>query len=227
MNKLTKDALVLVRKHVPEYRIIDKKDSLLHRMIGRIMFFNRRYMTNFYTTIGYTTARPSLVDDDREWITIFHEGVHAMQTQRVRGGQLTMAVNYLRPQIFALFASLTFINISFLIFLLFLLPIPSPTRTAYETEAYKINAMIDRWMLGVCRDSYIDHIVSQFTGWNYYIMSHPSEENEQQLRAGFNFVSERAHVMALERSGLEGYAEDIFLFMEEHGLLHDSYKMKE
>ena len=97
--------------------------------------------------------------------TLSHEYVHLSDRKRM---SLFFNFLYLFPQIFAVFALLAPHNLWFLLFLLCLLPIPSPGRAWAEFRGYRMSMAVYHWLL--CGRYSIDHITHQFVSSNYYWM---------------------------------------------------------
>lgn len=171
-------AIQLVRKYVPDFEIISKPKSRLHRFIGKLLFFNKGYMTSFYTTIRNKTARPLGGYSRDEWVTILHEGMHALDSSRMHG---IFEFWYLMPQllgvfgiIFGLLGALLWPGFFWgMFFLLFSAPIPALGRAWLEFRAYKINVITYRVLYSGIPDilnDILNHYVTEFTGPNYYFM---------------------------------------------------------
>ena len=76
---------------------------------------------------------------------------------------------YLSPQIFSLLSiNALFYSNWFLLFLLFLLPVPSPGRAWLEFRGYKMSMAVWYWTTGITPD--INFVVKQFTNSSYYWM---------------------------------------------------------
>jgi len=162
------EAISIVRLYCPKFKVVSKEDSLLHRTIGKIMFFNPGYMKNFYTTIGYTAATPIGIEASYE--VIYHEGLHAIQAKKYT--RLLFGLAYLLPQILApLFVALSFIFSLWLLIpaAVLLLPLPAYFRMKFELEAYCLSAMIEVWK-GKYTDESRNFIINNFIGENYYFM---------------------------------------------------------
>lgn len=170
-DKQLEDIRDIIRYHVPEYDLKMKSESWLQRLIGKIMGMvgNKTYMTSFWTTIGYTTYRPSNPGWG-EWTVICHEGMHAIQARHM--GSIVMGMLYLIPlTLIAPIALLGFWHWWFLIIAAACaLPLPAYFRMKMEVEAYQISMAVTYWMTGNVPQSNIEYIKKNFTGWNYYKM---------------------------------------------------------
>lgn len=163
-----------------------KNESLLMKIIGKIMFFNQLFMTAFITTIGKTIYLPS-----REWlqkqpeqsmlITIAHEYVHVRDYQKFN---LLFMFLYLFPLSLMPFMTLLFFVISWpialVLTLLCLAPLPSPARMYFELRGYTMslfafNCLADEHEMPEATkienmNRMIEHYNTNFTGFNYYLM---------------------------------------------------------
>lgn len=174
-------ALEIAQKHFPGLKIKYKNESFFMKFLSLVLFFNPEFKTKFITTIGKTIYFPSkeFIENNNTSAThiLCHELVHINQSN-----DKFFSIKYLFPQILATFSLLAFIHPIFLIFLLFLAPIPAYFRSKYEYEAYvvslyckfKANENFDTLLS-------INSIVNNFTGSSYYYMN----KNSEMLRAGF------------------------------------------
>lgn len=148
-----------------------KDESFFMKLLGFILFFNPKFMTNYTTTIGRTVYFPN-----HKWLAekkddvahvLAHELVHIRDADEA--GSLIFSYGYLFPQSFAvlsLFA--TFVSPWWLLCLLFLLPIPAPIRTYYELRGYAITDATYYKSTGEFTD--ISWMSSQFTSGSYFFM---------------------------------------------------------
>lgn len=164
------EALACVRKFVPKFRVRDKADSFLQRAIGWLLKYvgNPDYMRNYWTTIGYTTYRSTVVYPD-EWLTVLHEGCHAVQRKRWR---FLFYIGYLFPQILAI----PFVALAvscgwwWLLGLVCLAPLPAPFRWLAERQAYRVSIVCGSTYYG---DNYdlggmIESVESNLSTGAYY-----------------------------------------------------------
>ena len=135
-----------------------------------VLWFCPGFLTQFTTVIGSTVYLPS-----REYVaryprsamrTLAHEAVHLRDAQRW-SSPLFMAA-YLLPQGLAAGVFLfPLLGPWALLFLLFLLPIPSPGRFYLESRAYAMDYLTAEPGRA---EATLDWAVSHFSGWNYYRM---------------------------------------------------------
>jgi len=156
-------SIEIAKTLIPNLEIKFKDESKFMKILSKILFFNKDFMTNYTTTIGSTIYFPNreYLTNKSSIVTLCHEIIHVNQSKNILFGFL-----YLSPQIFSIFALLSIFNIYFLFFLLFLLPIPSP-RAYFEYKAYCVS-MYTRNELGMKIDTY--SIFKQFNSANYYFM---------------------------------------------------------
>ena len=162
-----------------------KDNSWFMKVLIKILFFNKKFMTRFTTTIGKTVYFPSSQWEDRDPLrsaeVLCHELVHVEDQMRL--GTLRYVVAYLAPQLLAL---LTLLSVWFgpahLAWLLCLLPIPSPGRAWLEARAYAVSIITKSWLY----DEELkpkQWMIDSFTGPNYYWMWPFHSHVHRQLEA--------------------------------------------
>lgn len=163
------ELLKLYQAVIPGIRVVRKSDSRLMRVLDKLLFFVPNFMTWYTTVIGKTIYTPNGKISDR---ALAHEVQHIMDAQKYG---LRYHLAYFMPQCLALLAILAIWWLPALLFLLFLLPIPSPGRMWIERRGYLMSAAWDVWMCEVgnlcpfCRDR-IDRYAGVFSSWAYYQM---------------------------------------------------------
>lgn len=174
MNQLERTEAFLKERGI-DFSIRKKSESWLMKLIGTILFFNPKFMTEYTTTIGSTVFFPDnyLDDPDETARTLAHEAKHIMQAKE--HGTIRFSLQYLFPlplalgAIGALFAIWWLPALWCLGFLVFLAPLPAPWRVKYEREAYLVSTVCDvakGW--NVSDTWYQDYMVSHYCGWGYY-----------------------------------------------------------
>lgn len=177
----TFDALVkTAQRFAPKFKVISKQESWLHRLIG---FFNKLYMTQYWTTVGSTVAYP--VGNDRYpaagWRTIPHEGRHAIQAKfsEFLFVLLYLCGHFLWFIVGAFLAAVVSLPLwlkvnwwaGLLPLSIILLASPIPFayfRYRWEFEAYTLSIAIQYWTTGAKpSDANLDRIADQFVGWFY------------------------------------------------------------
>jgi hypothetical protein len=163
--------LVFIKSKIPKFEIVDKEKSFFMKVLKTVLFFMpfMKYVTTIgwkvYLSGGLERLRAASDESKRHFISvILHEFTHMRRCQRL--GFIYNLI-YLTPQIFALGAIFVFLSPLFLLFLLFLAPIPSPGRAWIEFEGYCTSAAVYGWLgMGVP----LDYLTRQFTSSAYYFM---------------------------------------------------------
>lgn len=153
-------------------------------------------------------------------MTLAHETVH--EHDRKKYGNVAFSLMYLFPQVLALGAFLSLLAIWFgpwwllaLGFLLFLLPLPSPTRTKLEVRGYQVTMMILEKAYGYSREKLAgeaERISREFTGPAYYFMW-PFKKNIQERLLDTSSHSEIVYVEILNFFYNEGLIRPAPLLM--------------
>ena len=162
--------LAHIYKNISGFEIVEKENSRLMRLLSFLLFFNKKFMTDFTTTIYPKVYFPKSIlssgDPIRRIIILAHEYVHLNDRKRLG---ILFNILYLAPQIFAPLALLAiwFSNL-WLLFLLCLLPIPSIGRAYFEYKAYKMSIFIFHYFIGKIPD--LNYYTNQFVSSNYYWM---------------------------------------------------------
>lgn len=148
-----------------------KNKSFFMKLLGGILFFNPKFMTNYVTTVGSTVYFPSeewlKENEDMAATILAHEYVHILDS--LDSGSTVFSYLYLLPQVLALLSLLSiFGSLLWLLCLLFLLPIPSPTRTYFEMRGYAMSDAVHKKMTGDFLS--IDFLSKQFLTGAYYFM---------------------------------------------------------
>lgn len=163
--------LANIQKIYPDVNVKFKNQSTFMQILGKILFFNSSFMTEFVTTIGTTIYYPS-----QDWVNnnpytasilLLHELTHIYDQKK--DNSMVFSILYMLPQLlFILFIPLLFIiRWEFaLIPLLLLAPIPAYFRMYYERRAYTIS-MYATYKLN-CIQSLPSEYVQFLTGSEYY-----------------------------------------------------------
>lgn len=163
-----------IKTQIPGFEILSKKESLLIKVISKLLFFNKKFLTSYVTTLYPKVYVPSLPwrqeQNAAAMATLAHEYVHLKDRKRMG---LFFNFLYLFPQNLSLFSLLGVFNPWWYLCLLFLLPIPSPTRTWLEFRGYRMTLAI--WSHFFEKDLNIDRFIetvveNQFAGPSYYWM---------------------------------------------------------
>jgi hypothetical protein len=149
-----------------------KNESTFMKILGKILFFNKRFMTNFTTTIGNTIYFPNKDFVERNGTTattiLAHELVHIRDRKKFK----LYSLKYLFPQILAIFSILAIFKLYFMFCLLFLAPLPAPWRTFFERRGYAMNIFFSRefGILRTTEESYAETLSKLFVTRAYYFM---------------------------------------------------------
>jgi hypothetical protein len=167
------------QKYFPNLQIKYKDQSFLMKAIGKVLFFNKTFMTNYTTTLGDTIYFPNeafvKVRGVSSTVILLHEIVHIKDSHKL--SKLLFSFLYACPQILVLLMiPLLFISWKFaLLALLFALPIPALFRMYFEKRAY-ISSLYALQQLSIKMNfnPYLDkqkeYFLSQFKNSYYYYM---------------------------------------------------------
>lgn len=144
MNKLDRfyRFVEILTAKTPSLKIKYKDESPLMKLIAKLLFFNKNFMTGYITTIGdsvYFTDEKSIKEFPLDkMITLAHEYVHIKDSHKYT--PILFGSLYLFPQIFVLLAIPMLFIIGWwgLLFLLFGLPIPAYFRMRFELNGYNM-----------------------------------------------------------------------------------------
>ena len=158
-----------IRKEFPDFELIDKRDSLLMKVLSKVLFFNKTFMTSYITVIGNKVYVPRLpwkrTNPYGATVVLAHEWVHMKDNKRLG---FWFKFLYLSPQIFSILALLGFWKPIFFAALVFLLPYPALWRAKFELRGYTISMAVRWWLLQ--KEPDYDFFAKQFTGPSYYFM---------------------------------------------------------
>lgn len=144
----------ILEKKTSGFSVKYKDQSLFMKILGKLMFFNKTFMTNYTTTIGKTVyfANEEKIKSTstlRHVSTLAHEYKHVKDYEKYH---LWFIFTYLTPQILALVTlplmiiSIWWSWIAFIIFLvltlLFLSPLPSYGRKYWELRGHIVSLFV-------------------------------------------------------------------------------------
>lgn len=133
-------------------KIAFKNESRLMRFLGKVLFFNKQFMTRYITTLFDTIYFPNkelfLKNVENSICIVAHEKVHIQQSKKLGGTPLYWA-KYLFPQCLALLALLAIplffiswqLGVAALTFVFYLAPLPAYWRMKLELEAYQVSLL--------------------------------------------------------------------------------------
>jgi hypothetical protein len=176
-----------VSAYAPSFKTILKSDSKFHRAVGWLfsLLGNKAYMSDFWTTIGQTVARPTICGKEplpEEWKILCHEGRHAADAAEY--GTLPFFLFYLFPQVLGILGILYGLALVpmlllgaplaclwGLLALACLAPLPALGRAILEFRGYTVTMAVDFWNSKISDEvAYIDWIAENFVGGSYYYM---------------------------------------------------------
>ena len=173
------DLKEFAEKEYPGFEIKVKEESSLMKAANVVLkLFNPDFMTGYVTTIGKTIYMPRKRFDDYPWETLAHELVHIDDSERAWGGSKFWGFLYLCPQILAVLVLLAPIGALLfgscawwlLLFVLCAAPFPAWWRAKAEMRGYSMSLAARYWFEGDVDKPYKDHVLSKFTGWDYFKM---------------------------------------------------------
>ena len=189
-------AIELITKEMSQKfgtKIIYKDESRLMKVIGRAMFWNKKFMTDVITTMRGNIYVPNSfqgaverIDKDnrklRSYLTVlFHEYVHIEKRKKTLLPGL-FELRYITPQVYSLLGlvslPLAVVNPWFILgapLLLAALPWPSKHRVEEEIRGYSANIVCLHYVHGLPADKIvIQGFEYVFDGPSYYWMTgHP------------------------------------------------------
>ena len=185
------DVRVNLEKHIEkefsDFKLIDKRDSLLMKLLSKILFFNKRFMSSYVTVIGNKVYVPQLPWKENNPYgateVLAHEWVHMKDNKRLG---IVFKLLYLMPQILTPLFLLGFWNPWFFLAVLCALPFPAPWRAKFELRGYTISMAVRYWILK--KEPNYDFFVKQFTGPNYYFMYPFKDDVRARLEEEFQRI---------------------------------------
>jgi len=141
---ISETVLAKAKEFFPDLEIKYKDESTLMKIVGRILFFNKSFMTNFTTTLGSTIYFPNKKFEQLRPISalviLLHELVHVHDSKK--WSRILFSFLYLFPLTLAVLL-LPFLFLSWKIFLpliiLSLCPVPAYFRMLFEKRAYLVS----------------------------------------------------------------------------------------
>lgn len=166
--------------HFPKLQIKFKNQSLSMKLINKLLFFNKSFMTNFTTTIGNTVYFPSeqfvKTRQISSFIILIHELVHISDSYKYSFP--IFAFLYLFPQSIILLSLLLFLfnwKIALCLIILCSLPIPAYFRMNFEKRAYLVslyvmNKLNKKYRYNISLSRQKDLFLDNFKDSSYYFM---------------------------------------------------------
>ena len=169
LQKIRHDLEDFIKENISGSEIRSKDESKIMKLLSKVLFFNQKFMTGYVTTWYPHIYVPKIPWKENSHVsaiaTLAHEWVHLYDRKRL-GWFFNFL--YMMPQCFFIFGLLAFWSPWFLLFFLFLLPIPSPGRAWAEFRGYRMTVAVHYWMTG--RKVDLRWITEQFVSSNYYFM---------------------------------------------------------
>jgi len=141
---IPENVLVKAKEIFPDLTIKFKDQSTLMKIISKILFFNKYFMTSFTTTLGSTIYFPSKkfieLRPISTLVVLIHEMVHVYDAKKWT--KVLFSLLYMFPLSLALvFLPLLFVSwqIFLPLLILSLLPIPAYFRMIFEKRAYLVS----------------------------------------------------------------------------------------
>jgi hypothetical protein len=168
------------QQYFPDLKIKYKNKSTLMWIMGKLLFFNKDFMTSYTTTIGstiyYPTESSTKVRPISSATILLHELVHINDAKKFT--KPLFGFLYLTPQILALLCIPLFFlswKIALPLLLLFMAPVPSFFRMHFEKKGYLsslyvLNALGNKLNFDPELDQQKETFIKQFTGSYYYFM---------------------------------------------------------
>lgn len=154
-------------KDIEGFEVLDKEHFKLFLLWGSVYKKALKRWTALYPCV----YRPDvLFENKHDYKKLQHEWVHLKDAETLFGklpkktkrlNLILFSLAYLFPQCLAIFSLLAFVNLWWLLCLLFLLPIPAPFRAMAELRAYRRNVELGRPP---------EDIVPAFCRFGYYFM---------------------------------------------------------
>lgn len=205
--------LLLKKKLYEKEKIktMNKKESKLMKLISYLLFFNKKFMTNFTTTLGRTIYLSSEFNERLnigKITTLLHEFIHIQQ----KDDDALYEAKYLFPQILSALSFVLYPLIgpfSLLALLFIILPLPAYFRMKSEVEAYGLNLYLFEKSGLYQMDHELQHCVQQFTSANYFFMW-PFEDKirKELLKSWHNIVD--GNPTPRQKKSLEILSETLF-----------------
>lgn len=174
------DLVTKAQTYFPDFQVKYKNESPLMKLIGKIMFFNKGFMTDYTTTLGSTVYFPTetivRVRPVSAAAVLLHELVHVSDAKKL--SKPLFGFLYLSPQVWALLCIPLFFlswKLALPLFLLFLSPVPAFFRMhfekrAYLTSLYAMNALGKKMNFNPLLATQIKGYVGHFKDSSYYFM---------------------------------------------------------
>jgi hypothetical protein len=201
------------KQHFPYLKIKYKNKSILMKLLSFLFFFNKKFMTECLTTIGYTIYLPSehymKIKPVSGSVIFMHELVHLYDKRKLG---ILFTLGYMLPQILIIPSLLLFLiswKIAIPVIIILLTPlVPAYFRMIFEKRAYLssiyvIQKLSIKLNFNPHLPSQIEHFLSQFNNSYYYWMWH------------FNLEDEFEKAMREVENNKKPYNDEIFVLLDD------------
>ena len=158
--------------------VVEKTTSRFMRLLAALMFFNKKFLNGYITTIGATIYWPNIeqmyMHPDAAFRVLFHEIQHAAD---FRKSPAFFVITYLSPQILFLISIFSILALFlgsywllWILAILFLAPIPSIGRAIWEMRGTSCGIAVSSWDNTEISDAYMESVIDRFMGSDYYFM---------------------------------------------------------
>lgn len=154
----------LITHNIPEYKLVIRDT---HWLLGLLPWPDE----NTTITVAPRVYMPLNIHEAPEiaWRVLAHEYIHLCQAQT--DSRLLFMLKYSFPQCLALLSLIGFLlNPYFLLFLLFILPLPAYYRMRYEMEGYLMSIAVNYWRTGYVSSAQRADVKAVFKSGTYYYM---------------------------------------------------------
>lgn len=159
-----------IKLDFPSFQIKYKDESLLMKILGKILFFNPSFMTAYITTLGDTVYFPSRAfveaNPTSSFITLMHEAVHMQQKQRF-GFPFYLFYLFLPVPILFAYCRAAFELEAYIVSLFMYQQFQSlnPAKTAFIEQQFVTSSYLFMWIPGMT--SKINQAVSDIISGTY------------------------------------------------------------
>lgn len=144
---ISDNILTKAKEFFPDLEIRYKDESTLMKILGKILFFNKSFMTNFTTTLGSKVYFPNkkfvALRPLSSLVVLLHELVHVSDSKKWT--QILFSFLYMFPLALVV-VFLPLLLVSWKLFLpllvLSLLPLPAYFRMVFEKRAYLVSLYV-------------------------------------------------------------------------------------
>lgn len=196
------EVVTAAQTYFPDFQVKYKEDIWWMRILGKILFFNKEFMTYYSTTIGSTVYFPKVMVEKlptTSAIVLLHELVHIHDSKRLTKPFFSFL--YLLPQVLSVLSIPFFFLFGWkiaLLPLLFLAPLPAYFRMTFEKRAYisslyVLKKLSLRWNKDLELDTTAKSYAQHFIDSSYYFMWPFSSTINQQFNEAVVEINKGNH----------------------------------